>query len=333
MKKISPLPIAKTFFMNFFTENYSKYIAIFRLCGFSPVFKTKRYRMLMVNLLRLFYICLVSLVVAIYFILMDQKELTEKSLNKLTTKSLFFTIIFTIFVNLLEADLTKKSHTYLFNKINEVDHLIRERLCMNINYKEEKRMLNKKLGVSIFVCLVTSSTTFINDDQNTKELIRTIISGFCNLFLAIRCLQYFFYINIIHLRLIILIKSLKSILIIPKISTLYCEGYDNQNCFSTTKKIKYTKHIFGIIHQLTNTINDCFGWSLLSIMMSFFMNFTLNGYLLVLNALQTKSIPAYFTILGRMIPKLYLLIFIVYVITTCQEKVTLCHFEFLYFFM
>lgn len=107
---------------------------------------------------------------------------------------------------------------------------------------------------------------------------------------------------------------------------MYPEQKSSKNDFNGIKnsslyeQLMALKQIYGKIWDVTNLINDCFGWSLLVIVTEYFIEFTSNGYWLFLALIQSSDISFTIFSLCSLFPIVIVLTAFAYSCYQCSEN-------------
>lgn len=137
----------------------------------------------------------------------------------------------------------------------------------------DRRVFNVRLKMAVFIFLMTfiSGQCFYHE---WKIDVYSIILFFYTLSSIVRCAQFVVYVEMIYIKLFDLCDELTYLKENEIIFKLYNKLH--QNLFET--KLENCRESYGKIHELVLDINQCFGWSLLCIVVEMFCILTSNGY-------------------------------------------------------
>jgi hypothetical protein len=219
------------------------------------------------------------------------------SLSAMVEALVFAGVIVTNIINVLHAWFSRDEQFQIYEKFDEIDMHFQSQLHHSIDHPAAKKMVYKKYGCLLLFMLVIQGILF---SFNNKISIRYwLVLTFCVLSLRFRCFQTLFYIDSMDLKLKLLCDKLNS-LIVQNQNDNYFEKMEKHPSFiqvndyheygskvSVFDQLVIMKQIYGKIWDVANLINDCFGWSLLTLITQNFIEFTCNGYWLFL-ALDNK---------------------------------------------
>lgn len=149
------------------------------------------------------------------------------------------------------------------------------------------------------------------------------------MFRLFSCIQNMLYVDLMNDKLCLINKKLQDIVNKnrDKLAFIFHPEKIAKNDFkginknsSLYEQLMALKQIYGKIWDITNLINDCFGWSLLVIVTEYFIEFTSNGYWLFLALIQ--SLDTSFTIfsLCSLFPIVIVLTAFAYSCYQCSEN-------------
>lgn len=253
-----------------FYKAFKDYFKIFRICLFFPYSCSNKHYFRVLYILRSVYVLYMTTLLSYRIYLESSKKFNK--LNEVTNLALSFTDFLTILVYVIHSDSTREVQAQIVQTFNQIDVLMREKLQIEIDYEVQKREINKGLSVSILVILVTLILALVRDYIKKKKFLLVILQKINVNFVFGKCLQYFFYINLLKIRLTLMQERLQKLLVIQDVQPICIKEhakYDKNRVIF--KQILTTKQVYGYLWEITNTLNNCFGLSLLVIVSVYFI--------------------------------------------------------------
>lgn len=255
---------------NIFSDEMSSFVTIFQLFSLFP-FSINA----MTNLLLKFY-SLFNLVVIVgigcsAFIFYPVLEDSE-SLSLLVGGLVFIGLLVTHFINILQAFASRHEQMMIYQKFDEIDFLLQNQLLVNINYGRLRKRLYIKYFIIMSIVIAIHTTSIVSVSINGlsfRYYVHLILPVFI---VRIRCIQNMFYVDLIKEKLDLMNQKLEDIVKKNRDKMAFIMFADKLQKFEKkdTKTTLYEqlmtlKQIYGKIWDVSNLINDCFGWSLLAI--------------------------------------------------------------------
>ncbi|KAG5678830.1 hypothetical protein PVAND_008464 [Polypedilum vanderplanki] len=269
---------------NVFTEEMNFFIKVFQLFGLFPSnFLLKVYSLICFGLTIATFICAFTVIP----VLED-----NNSLSLLVGGLVFVGVLLTHLMNVMQAFTSRNEQAKIYQKFDEIDLLLSNKLLVKVDYKSLRRRLIYKYTL-IFITLA-----FIHVASIVSVTINKLFFNYYVLLILpvaiirFRCIQNMFYVDLIKSKLHLMNTKLSDIinrnddkmafiLFADKLQKRDKKRIEN-GTLSFYDQIMTLKQIYGKIFDVCNLINDCFGWSLLFIVTQFFIEFTSNGYWLFL---------------------------------------------------
>ena len=151
--------------------------------------------------------------------------------------------------------------------------MFQNQLLVNVKYEELRKRFYIKFSLVACILIIIqgiSIFTIFSGHYFVKYYYHLIIPTF---FVRVRCLQNMFYVDLINEKLNLLNQKLHDIVHKNKDKLAYVIFADKLQDFNGKKPFKKSlydqllvlKQIYGRIWDVSNLINNCFGWSLLGI--------------------------------------------------------------------
>lgn len=256
---------------NVFTEEMSPFVVIFQLFALFPFSQN----VLLSIILKLYSTASLLLIVAIFvlaffvFPIMDESE----SLSLLVGGLVFIGLLVTHFLNIFQAFTSRNEQLEIYQKFDEIDFLLQNQLLVNINYRKLRNRLFIKYFIILAIVLsihVASIASVIISAYNVRYYLYLI---WPILIVRLRCIQNMFYVDLIKDKLSLMNQKLEDIIKRNRDKMAFVLFADKLQKFDQKKDSKSSlydqvmtlKQIYGKVWDISNLINDCFGWSLLAI--------------------------------------------------------------------
>lgn len=255
-----------------FSEEMSIFVRFFQLFSLFPISANA-----LLNVVLQFYsvvtlLLIVGIFISSFFILPILTE--SESLSFLVGGLVFIGLLFTHLINIIQGFTSRHEQLLIYQKFDEIDLLLQNQLLVGVSYaKLRKRLLFKYFIILTLVCgvhvtsLVAVTVTSGSDFRYYFYLIFPI------LIIRIRCIQNMFYVDLIKEKLMLVNFKLDDIVRKNKDKMAFILFADKLQKFNQKKSMKSSlyeqlmtlKQIYGKVWDISNLINDCFGWSLLTI--------------------------------------------------------------------
>ncbi|XP_055383690.1 putative gustatory receptor 2a, partial [Condylostylus longicornis] len=249
----------------------------------------------------------------------------DSKLSSLVSGLVFVSQSVAHITTIIQSILTKEKQFQIFTSYNEIDNDFKTKLNRTVNLRNIRVHLLNKISI-ILTILILNMLILINFIIGTNFNTVYWYSFFTVQSLRLRVIQCFSYIILVNERFDILNEILlnfikeqynykKRIFTIDSVNSLI-ENNNNMKSNKNIETILALKHIYNGLWDTVNLINECFGWSLLSIITSYFLDFTSNAYWLFM-AIENMAEPeTIWKCLGTMLP---LILIIGYLSWGCQE--------------
>ncbi|XP_070501511.1 putative gustatory receptor 2a [Chironomus tepperi] len=268
---------------NVFTDEMSLFIKIFQVMALYP-------SSFILKIYSLFNFGITIFIFISAFCIFPVLE-NDNSLSLLVGGLVFVGILLTNLMNITQAFFSVNQQTEIYRKFDQIDLKLANQLLVHTDYKRIRRRLIVKY---ILLCLVLFVIHVISIVSVT--VYGVAFSYYVHLIIPVgvirlRCIQNMFYVDLINEKL----KSMNQ-----KLNDMISRNHDKmafilfshklQKFDVQEKKISSSlyeqiitlKQIYGKIFDVSNLINDVFGWSLLFVVTQYFIEFTSNGYWLFL---------------------------------------------------
>lgn len=287
-----------------FSKKYSYYLTFFRSCGFLTIYPKTFFNTCLKNILRIIYLLFGIISLFSFIVYIKSIKLDGRSLSIMTLKSLFLVNLITTLTSLIQSDVCKSVSRNLLNKLDGIDRVFQTKLLVKINFPMELRRTRNTIALALFIFLIVSIIVLAQAYSTPKSYTTIVLRKIAGFLIFIRCMQYLFFIQIIHFRLMLVNRTIKDLLVEklnkPKLKSVYIvtqyvkEAHKGcQHEFSLYEKLTVLKHIHDSLWQCCQFVNESFGWSLLIIVSAFFIDFTLYGYFLILYFLRGDATITY----------------------------------------
>lgn len=313
-----------------YSEKFSYYLAFFRFCGFLPIYPKTTFYTCLKNLFRIIYVFFIIISLSAFVVYIQTVLKDAKSLSILTLKSLFMVNLITTLTSFIQSDVSKSVSMNLLNKLDEIDRVLQKKLSVKIDYDKELRRTRNTIGLAILIFLIVSVVVLSLAFTTLKAFTPIFLRKIAGILIFVRCMQFLFFIQILHFRLLLVNNTIKALLSkklndskkFNKIA-LFIKEAESQREVSLYDKLMILKNIHDSLWKSCQLVNELFGWSLLIIVSAFFIDFTLYGYFLILFFLRGNATITYGEIFGNACPKLIALLLICNAIRNCEKSVSI----------
>lgn len=262
--------------LKFFPEENTSICIFFKFFGLFPYSKFYCRKIFLL----IFSSCLILMGPISLFDLLLINPSTDNSSNIDVTAEYFMLVGYIIsqIISNGQALLTSRIQRSLIKMFNGIDYLIL-RLDSSRDYSKERYQMLTKLAVISIISLIVPITQIINAYRSNAEVISIL---FFLPLLRLRCVQFIFFTDSIKIKLNVLNEQT------TKINLRNPNAERNivtSDFLNDVKSIDYIlsrmyvmKTIHGKIWRTVETINDCFGLSLLFIISHCFATLTVEAY-------------------------------------------------------
>lgn len=249
---------------NVFTEEMTFFIRIFQITGLYP-------SSFILKILSLLNVGLLIFIFVSAFCIFPVLE-NNNSLSLLVGGLVFVGVLLTHLINLIQAFCSVSQQNEISRKFDQIDLILENRLLIHIDYKSIRRRLITKYFLLILVFLaihIVSITAVTIYKVAFNYYIHLIIPVGA---IRLRCIQNMFYVDLINEKLKSMNQKLNDIILRNHDKMAFIlfsqkhHTFDNKDKKATSslyEQIVILKQIYGKIFDISNLINDVFGWSLL----------------------------------------------------------------------
>ncbi|XP_037918595.1 gustatory receptor 23a-like [Hermetia illucens] len=306
-------------------KDLSGFLTIYKVAGLAP-FSRKDSVRLFLGIYQVLHLVLVVFLFFSAFFIYD--VFSGNTLSSLVSGLVFVALSLAHVVLNVQAFCTRKDQQRILDMFRLIDSEFREKLTVRTNTERWNRKY--VIGFLVILLVILGNDAIICFSRAMNQFTDGFwVSTFSREIVILRLTQCMHYVSMASERLNLLNAKIEEIVAVRKTTPTFIileDNYGRRRFNNGTKsesvsieKILMLKQIFGHIWEVTNIINDCFGWSLLAIVTYYFLDFTSNGYWLFL-ALE-HFIP-YFLImecLCRMIPLAFMLSVLSWVCNNCKQ--------------
>lgn len=208
----------------------------------------------------------------------------ENSYKHVVSFLVFILRVLIPLVSISHTFITKRQQNEIFNIVNTTDNnLIRYKLLMTIDYKTSCRKHKNKVLIFL-VSDFLMRTLFIANILISKDYNFFVYWMHClqSIILSrVRCIQTFFYADVINERIMLIHEKLLQIQ--RKQLRTYNVVY---------QEILWLREIYSNLHEISLLVNDCLGWSLCFLIISYAMDYVGNAWLILDMVQKLKTIEA-----------------------------------------
>lgn len=326
---------------NIFTREWSSFIKIFQRLSLFPYSSNPIGHNLLIsysalNILAIGAICYSA--IFIYHVV----EVTG-TIARLVAGLVFYGLLAVHVLNIIQTFLSRHNQKKITQKFNNIDFMLQNKLYININYRQLRRRLLLKYFTILAVLFAIHGTSIATVTITGHfvpycfHLVPTVA------LLRFRCIQSMFYVDNLKEKFRLMNKKLKLIQAKQgkRIFFLFVNEFHQMTEQQLTAKrqnqLVALKRLQGNFLEVSNLINDCFGWSLLAIVKTmksnvdtslivsclqftlYFIDFTTNAYwfFLVLDSLEDPSILIH--CICAIVPIVVILMSLAYSCHQCTE--------------
>lgn len=185
-------------------------------------------------------------------------------------------LLITHFLNVFQAYTSRHEQVSIYQKFDEIDYMLQNLLLVNINYSRLRTRLLIKYFIIIIIMIAIQATSITSVSINGlffRYYIHLLLPIFI---IRVRCIQNMFYVDLIKEKLRLMNQKLEDIIKKNRDKMAFILFADKLQKFekkdmktSLYDQLMTLKQIYGRVWDISNLINDCFGWSLLAIVSSY----------------------------------------------------------------
>lgn len=253
-----------------FSDEMSSFVTVFQLFSLFPY----SYNVMLNLLLKFYSLFNLAVIVGIgssAFIFFPVLEDSE-SLSLLVGGLVFIGLLITHFINILQAFASRHEQTMIYQKFDEIDFLLQNQLLVNINYSSLRKRLYIKYFIIMTIVIAIHTTSIVSvsiSGLSFRYYVHLILPVFI---VRVRCIQNMFYVDLIKEKLDLVNQKLEDIVKKNRDKMAFIlfadkiQKFEKKDARTTLyDQLMTLKQIYGKIWDVSNLINDCFGWSLLAI--------------------------------------------------------------------
>lgn len=284
---------------NNITHELRYFLYGFKLFGLSPYAQSKQGNLLLV-IHSLILLAITSVLVVSAFIFVNIFEQSAAgTLASIVGSLMFCGLIATNVIILLQALMFRPEAAKIEDRFDSIHKLMQNHLFMDISVTRMKRRLFWKIAIVVSFLVVVIGFNFAALRYYDEHLSYNLHSLWPILIIRARCIHNIFIVDLITEYLNRLNGKLSDITSMMAASDQRKDdGFKikyAQSDFKHLTKTPYAelmilKDVYGHIWDITNLMNDAFGWSLLAIATQNFIEFTCNGYWLFLTVDNATSV-------------------------------------------
>lgn len=246
-----------------FSEEMSLFTKIFQLAGFFPSsFLLKLYSLLSFGVTIFIFIAAFT----IFPILTN-----DNSLSLLVGGLVFVGILVTNLINILQAVYSINQQKAIYRKFDEIDLILANQLLVKIDYKSIRRRLLIKYSTLVLVLVIIHVVSIVSVSIYRNAFNYYVLLIFPIAAIRLRCIQNVFYSDLISEKLKSMNQKLTDMILQNEDKMAFIlfshklQRFDTKKrpCSSLYEQLVTLKQIYGKIFDISNLINDVFGWSLL----------------------------------------------------------------------
>lgn len=259
---------------NIFSEEMKFFINIFQFFSLFP-FSSNVLTEIFLKFYSVFNLLVIVMIFISAFFIYPVLEDSE-SLSLLVGGLVFIGLLITQFLNIFQAFMSRNEQMMIYQKFDEIDFLLQNQLLVNINYGRLRKRLLVKYFIILIIVLSIQGISIVSVTSNRiffhyhLHLITPIFV------IRIRCLQNMFYVDLIKEKLNLMNQKLEDIIKKNHDKMAFILFADKLQKFekrdmktSLYDQLMTLKQVYGKVWDVSNLINDCFGWSLLAIVKFF----------------------------------------------------------------
>lgn len=251
------------------------------------------------------------------------------TISNVVANSLYMLTVSTFLITIAETFIKRNIQMQIIEKFTIIDQLFHTKLNVVIPYAKEK------WEIGVWISILLSAEILMDFVSLAKQLSRNYIfnlyfpSVYLSFILFSRLNQVIFFVNLLRTRLILMKDELTQFQHIIMVQSNQFQNHhigqtnavhlDNPtNIFSGYDRILLLKQIFGELYSTRELVNSAFGWSLVSIFIQFFVQFTSLCYW---SYLSLDDFSDVIMIIGETVPYTTILSFLGFYCSSCLHYV------------
>lgn len=255
---------------NIFSEEMTNFVKIFQFFSLFPYSSN-----VLLNIVLKFYsaaslLLIVGIFCSAFFIYPVLQD--SEALSLLVGGLVFIGLLITHFLNILQAFASRSDQMMIYQKFDEIDHLLQNQLLVNIDYARLRKRLYIKYFIIMVILIAIHTTSIVSVSINGlsfRYYVHLILPIFI---IRVRCIQNMFYVDLMQNKLNLVNQKLDDIIKKNRDKMAFVlfadklQKFDKKDLKTTLyEQLMTLKQIYGKVWDVSNLINDCFGWSLLAI--------------------------------------------------------------------
>lgn len=265
----------------------------FKLIGISPYAETKNWRIVLL-LYSLILLGVVILICCSAFIIANIfNQSSAGTLASIVGELMFCGLLATTVIILFQAVIFRSEAIQIEDRFDTIHRLMQKKLSVDISIPQmQRKLLFKIMSIVVFLVVVTG-INFLALAHFEEPLSYNVHSLFPIIIVRGRCIHNIFLVDLLTIYLNFLNAKLEFIIEVSARNAenvavfKYAHTDFGHLVRSPNAELMFLKDVYGYIWDITNLINDAFGWSLLAVATQNFIEFTCNGYWLFL-AMEDK---------------------------------------------
>lgn len=263
----------------------------FKIFGLAPYSDQQSWNVALL-LYSAFLVALTLLCACSAFFLADifSSQASTGTLASIIGQLMFCGLVATSLINLLQAVIFREEATQLEERLDTIHSLITEKLFIEISCAHIQRRLCWKIFAIVLFLIVVYGANFYALAHYNESVGYNLHSLWPIVIIRARCIHNIFQVDLITAFLSFLNAKLEAIVEISSRhkptdqfeQIKYAQAEFKQLTRSPYTELMILKDVYGYVWDITNLINDAFGWSLLAVATQNFIEFTCNGYWLFL---------------------------------------------------
>lgn len=251
------------------------------------------------------------------------------TISNVVANSLYMLTVSTYLITIAETFIKRNVQMQIIEKFTIIDQLFHTKLNVIIPYAKEKRKIR------VWISTLLSAKILIDFVSFAKQLSRNHIlnlyfpSVYLSFILFSRLIQVIFFVNLLRTRLILMNDELIQFQDIIVVQTNQIQNHhigqtnmvlleNPTNLLSGYNRILLLKQIFGELYSTRELVNATFGWSLVTIFIQYFVQFTSNCYWVYLSLDDFSDV---IMLIGQTAPYLTVLSFLGFYCSSCLQYV------------
>lgn len=314
---------SKTYF-----NEYRNFFIHSAFCGLWPSWKSSKYTILLL----IYSFFQITYIIVFFLFAIWNFKLPNATLSVIIGHSIFWSILFTHLVVIIEALVNRNAQLRFIEKFASIDRLFKTKLHVVISYDKEKRSIFSRLIVLlVFLFFIRIGLTVHLNYRNQADIYwyQCILSIWI---VRTRSNQVLVFVLILRARLHYIFEKLNEIRIgynlYSRRINQWTIVHDANAHFvldsiwtkdSIYDRLMSLKQIYGKLYELCEQINNLFGLSLLTIIAQSFMDITTNAYwiFLTIQSLE-QDIPRAIDCIFLLVPNVVSMVILSFYCSTCS---------------